>query len=287
MTKTPGQTRRDDAPPQLLIASADFVAELNQRTELGRNLQTRPTSSPEEFKTVKNDYQTWDEYNRDWLRRRFNSSAIADQYKGGFEVVSTLRTFSQEKSDFRDTLEAKIRRLEPIGECVPLMATRAEKPPAAYHDATGAATVFIVHGHDDARKQEVARFLERLLPETHVTILHEQPNSGRTIIEKFEDHAAQARYAVVLFTGDDEGRSAGTEPFSLRARQNVVFELGFFFSELGRSHVAVLYEEGVEILSDINGVLYIAIDAEGAWKSKLAKELKAAAFNVDTDVLLH
>jgi len=45
--------------------------------------------------------------------------------------------------------------------------------------------VFIVHGHDAEMKQAVARSLEKL--ELEPIILHEQPNKGRTIIEKFED----------------------------------------------------------------------------------------------------
>lgn len=91
--------------------------------------------------------------------------------------------------------------------------------------ATGNA-VFLVHGANDARREEVARFLERLLgEETSVLVLHEQPQRGRTLIEKFEETAAAAGFAVVLLTGDDVARPAGSEQPKLRARQNVVFEL--------------------------------------------------------------
>lgn len=127
-------------------------------------------------------------------------------------------------------------------------------------------------------KQEVARFLERL--GTDVEILHEQPNKGRTLIEKFESHAAQAAFAVVLLTGDDVG---GLNPDGLqpRARQNVVFEFGFFFGALGRNRVAVLHGEGVEPPSDVLGIVYIPLDGAGAWKMLLASELKDAGLSVD------
>ena len=52
---------------------------------------------------------------------------------------------------------------------------------------TKSRKVFLVHGHDEAVKQSVARFLEKLNLE--VIILHEQPNKGRTVIEKFEQHS--------------------------------------------------------------------------------------------------
>ena len=66
-----------------------------------------------------------------------------------------------------------------------------------------------------------------------------------------------------------------------RARQNVVFELGFFIGALGRSRVAVLYEDGVELPSDMNGILYTILDAQGAWRIGLGRELRAAGFAVD------
>ena len=86
---------------------------------------------------------------------------------------------------------------------------------------------------------------------------------------------------MILLTGDDEGGIRGSGNYHPRARQNVVFELGFFVAALGRSRVAVLYEEGVELPSDMSGVLYTPLDAGGAWKLALARELRAANLDVD------
>ena len=47
--------------------------------------------------------------------------------------------------------------------------------------------IFIVHGHDDALKQEVARIIEKQGLEA--IILSEQANGGKTIIEKIEENA--------------------------------------------------------------------------------------------------
>jgi predicted nucleotide-binding protein len=121
----------------------------------------------------------------------------------------------------------------------------------------------------------VARFLERL--GISVVILGEMPSKGRTIIEKIEAFA-EIGYAIVLLTSDDTMSYPGTER---RARQNVIFELGFFIAKLGRSRVSVLLQEGIEIPSDISGVLYIAIDPAGSWKIKLARELSIAGIPLD------
>lgn len=154
------------------------------------------------------------------------------------------------------------------------------EPLATSPAAQGLPRVFLVHGQDHGRRAEVARFLERLGLE--VIILDEQPRAGRTIIESFEQHA-DVRYAVVLLTADDRG-GRHDEPYEaqrLRARQNVIFELGYFAAKLRRSHVCVLYEGGVEIPSDYQGVLYVSLDPRGAWRLDLARELRAAGMPVD------
>lgn len=138
--------------------------------------------------------------------------------------------------------------------------------------------VFLVHGRDTARLSEVAESLREWGLET--TVLHEQPNEGRTIIEKFERYAEQAGFAVAILTGDDVGHPRDFTAGSPRARQNVVFETGFFLGALGRARVAVLYEDGVEKPSDIDGLVYIRLDDRGTWKSELVRELEAAGYSL-------
>lgn len=114
-------------------------------------------------------------------------------------------------------------------------------------------------------------------------ILQEEVSGGRTIIEKFERHSADVAYAVVLFTAEDRGGLMSADPSTHRprARQNVILELGYFIGTLTRHRVCVLYEEGVEVPSDIHGIEYIPLDTGGAWRLRLAKEMKAAGLNVN------
>lgn len=142
--------------------------------------------------------------------------------------------------------------------------------------------VFIVHGHNDTLKLDVARTLEKL--KLQPIILHEQSNNGKTIIEKFEKFSDVA-FAIILLTADDLGNSKNTENLNKRARQNVIFELGYFIGKLGRENVMALKEDGVETPNDISGVLYTPYDLYGNWKTELAKELKSAGFKVDMNDL--
>ena len=140
--------------------------------------------------------------------------------------------------------------------------------------------VFLVHGRHKAARESVARFLEKL--GLHVTVLHEQANRGRTIIEKFVHHS-DVEFAVVLLTGDDRGGlfSQTYDGQKARARQNVILELGFFLGKIGRERVCALYDETVELPSDYQGVLFLKYDQGGAWRLQLAREIRACGLPVD------
>ncbi len=144
--------------------------------------------------------------------------------------------------------------------------------------ASANGKVFIVHGHDDGTKNTVARFIEKL--GLQPIILHERPNKGRTIITKFREESAAVGFAVVLMTPDDVGRAADAVELKPRARQNVVFELGFFIGSLQLEHVAALVKGDIERPSDFDGVVYISLD-QGDWRAALGRELKAAGYEFD------
>jgi predicted nucleotide-binding protein len=175
-------------------------------------------------------------------------------------------------------LQEAIRALEyEIADCEPAKAAATSQSVASQRDLS---KVFIVHGHDEAARETVARFIEKLGFEA--VILHERPNKGRTIITKFREEAAGIGFAVVLMTPDDVGGVPGPAADHLRprARQNVVFELGFFIGALGPEHVAALVKGNIERPSDFDGVVYISLD-DGSWRADLARELQAAGYEID------
>ena len=139
--------------------------------------------------------------------------------------------------------------------------------------------VFVIHGHDEAAMHKTARFIKLL--ELEPVILAEQPSEGKTIIEKFEEHA-DVGYAIALLTADDTGSRQGEDGARPRARQNVIFELGYFIGRLGRERVCALTKGEPEIPSDYSGVVYISMDA-GDWKTEIFRELKVAHFNIDAN----
>ena len=151
-----------------------------------------------------------------------------------------------------------------------------------FKDAKLTKKIFIVHGHNEAVKEKVARLLEKLKLEP--IILHEQPDGGKTIIEKFEANSGDVNFAVILLTGDDLGKAISSDKYNPRARQNVIFEMGYFMGRLSRSHVFMLLEDGVEKPSDLDGIVYTSLKND--WQRKLVKELKECGYNIDANDIL-
>lgn len=137
--------------------------------------------------------------------------------------------------------------------------------------------VFVVHGHDHQLLNDLELMIRRIGLDP--IILKNEANNGRTIIEKVEE-LTNVGFAVVLYTGCDEGRAKGAGLLQDRARQNVVFEHGYLCAKLGRNRVAALNDDGVEIPSDLSGVLYIS-HAAPDWKTQLMREMQAAGLEFD------
>jgi predicted nucleotide-binding protein len=104
---------------------------------------------------------------------------------------------------------------------------------------------------------------------------------GIIALTKFREESEGAAFAVVLMTPDDEAGIAGATNRRPRARQNVVFELGFFIGKLGPASVAALLKGDVEKPSDFDGIAYIPFDAGSRWKADLARELHHAKVPFD------
>ncbi|HEX2077176.1 MAG TPA: nucleotide-binding protein [Longimicrobium sp.] len=258
--------------------------ELAQRIRTGQELHARSITSREDLYAVYRVSRSWHADNANFMRRSFTDQSIAAWYE---EVRGPLfgATIDEEAAAFRQRVVERIHRLHAVLACVPAAVSLSEDLSAPGRAGTSPVDplnkrVFVVHGHDGAAREQTARLLEKLGLEP--VILSEQPNAGKTIIEKFEHHS-DVGYAVVLLTADDEGgslREPGRQP---RARQNVILELGYFIGKLGRNRVCPIYSEGVELPSDYHGIAYVPLDARGAWRLQLAVELRGAGYDVDLD----
>jgi hypothetical protein len=173
----------------------------------------------------------------------------------------------------------ELPKQNPRGESVSTPATPTAPTRTDRAMATGSKPkIFIVHGRDDATKNDVARFIAQL--ELDAVILHEQTNRGRTLTTKFVEVASEATFAVVLITPDDVG-GLSKDALRPRARQNVIFELGYFIGLLGPEKVCALVAGTVERPSDFEAVVYVPYGANTGWRADLARELRGAGIKFD------
>lgn len=270
MNKTPPEIGPPELPPEKAILLLRKLLE-DAESLLGRG------------RIGSDDHSTWVMLARNYLEKAFGKNSpnvttvtSAGRY-GSFPINAGEDWWETHRAK---TLKSQIKKVEGLIELltteVALQHDHVVGAPAAKHGHK----IFLVHGHDELALHETARFLEKLRQE--VIVLREQPSQGKTIVEKFEEYA-DVGFAIVLLTADDRGGSKTVDPvnFLNRARQNVIFELGYINGRIGRGRVCALYQPGVEIPSDYAGVHYIELDEHGAWRLQLAKELRAAGLSVD------
>lgn len=288
--------------PTLLVSKEEAHQRIQKQIEEGQQLHDRQIYSDDEllYDAVL-EADNWSDYNADLLLRLFGESELTGRYINraynqysysftDYEIKNLEYEVKEHKRSILITinsLKGIQKRLELYTELLDVQwaSTTEDEETSDNSACTFGDKVFIVHGHDDGTKETIARFVENLGIET--TILHEQANRGQTIPEKFEEHAAEAGFAIILLTPDDVGAPKNEEDnLKPRARQNVLVELGYFWSRLGRERVCVLHKEEVELPSDMQGLLYVPMDSYGAWREQLRKEMQQAGLPVNLENLL-
>ena len=207
---------------------------------------------------------------QDELDRKQKSLRVYSSFRYSREIVSRDEQYTKDITD--EILEEAQNSLDTA-----VSELKKEIPIYSNHK------VFIVHGRDTLLRTQVENVLRALGLEP--IILQEQANIGKTIIEKIEE-CTDVGFGIVLYTPCDEGRLKSEEgKLKPRARQNVVLEHGYLMAKLGRERVCCLVSDDVEFPSDIQGVGYIPANDIDQWKYKIAKELKAAGFDIDMNKL--
>jgi predicted nucleotide-binding protein len=141
------------------------------------------------------------------------------------------------------------------------------------------SNILLIHSQDKAAKEAVLKFIETL--GLRALTLHEEPNPGSTLVEKF-GKVSNIHFAIILFTPDGIAPTQD-QPGERKAwvSQNMIFEFGYFVGKLGPGRVCVLYKEGMKITLDDSGVVNIPMDSRGGWRLLVAKEIKQTGIEID------
>lgn len=245
-------------------------------------------------KAFKENFHRWNDRNKAIYRSSFTEpeSMYYHEYEEQYWQVwgsDTVKEYKDNIKRLSNHMQGDIERVDLIECSVEVAELKAVNQPKELSQE-----IFIVHGHNEEMKQTVARIVSKL--GLKPIILHEQPNGGKTIIEKFESNAKSISFAIILLSADDLAASCRDlngvnnedvrQHLENRARQNVVFEMGYFVGKLGRSNVFLLLQDGVAKPGDLDGIVYTAYDAAHAWRFELVKELKSCGYNVDANNIL-
>lgn len=276
-----------EGEPELLVPITQMDQEIQDQFTRGQRLldevsglvgQLQPYAQAR-YEALRDHFYSWDEFNQTLLRRRFSTGKVADEYRlVAFGFGASRPEYDALIDLLGDDISGQMRKLYSIRNQLRLYKSTEIPVGDGKLSPRFGDKIFIVHGHDGNIKLQVAEFVERITGDRPI-ILQEQVNSGRTVIEKFEAHAGEVGFAIILLTGDDEGRKKGAASLNPRARQNVVFEFGYFMAKLGRGRVVALHEPDVELPSDVAGILYESLS--GNWKFELAREIQAADIEIE------
>ena len=287
--------------PKLRVNREEARQQIEAQIEKGQQLRNKKMPSDDELEKARAESKKWSDYNETLLLRLFDNTSIAEyDYTDfndfpGFIYTDKPMPLSEELDYYQKGMDSSINSLEGIHERLKLydepsdMAQHtsdnegiSDKP-----QSTVSNKVFIIHGRDDGVKGDVALFVRDLgLKEI---ILDRQPNSGLiAILDKFEREAKKADFAIALLTPDDVGAltDEADDQLKPRARQNVIFELGYFIKALGREKVCLLLKGELENPSDLDGILYVSMNSSNEWKLELAREIKEAGLPIDAERLL-
>lgn len=217
---------------------------------------------------------------------------VDDRTNGGIELAAwirknhpalpmlgvTIQAHTEQVAEFRKINPAFLKRTDFAipGRLISAISEAIKKKQKRIRDLE----FFIVHGTDDAFREEAISFLKRRLKVPSPKVLMDLPSGGRTIIEKFEYYATNVDVALILLSPEDT-ISTGRNDRYRQPRPNVVFEIGYFMALMGRlsGRVLLLFKDNCRINTDLSGVVYINVSTgirkkEKAIRNELARILK-------------
>jgi len=112
--------------------------------------------------------------------------------------------------------------------------------------------VFIGHG-----RSPLWREVDVFLREENISFedFESDSRTGEHVIDVLKGFLAKATFAIIVVTAEDKADNG-----KVRARQNVIHEIGLFQGKLGFENVAILKQNGVEGFSNNDGLQHIPFD---------------------------
>lgn len=133
-------------------------------------------------------------------------------------------------------------------------------PVPAIHEAMGSTSsknhrIFLGHGGNKIWARVHMHLKDDL--RLDVEAWESTPRAGHHSVDVLKKMLSSCTFAVIVATGEDS-----TNQGNLRARQNVVHEIGLFQGHIGFEKVALLRQDGIEEFSNLAGLQVIPFPAD-------------------------
>lgn len=176
------------------------------------------------------------------LRRPHDSAYASFSGMGGTASLQEQpgRTDVTVKAETRAMVESIIAPFERDAEKYTVLPDLGSAPRPA-------PTIFIGHGRSAAWR-ELSDFLHHQMG-YEVEAFETLPRAGHDIVTVLTEMLAKTNVGLLVMTAEDEQPDG-----QVRARQNVIHEIGLWQGRIGWNRTLVLLEEGVEDFSNIAGV---------------------------------
>ena len=239
----------DNKVPKLRVSEVEASEKIRSRINIGKKLLETKISSEEDFTVLERDTRKWTDYNKTLFKTLFDESPLSD-WHGSVMVGVTGRDLYEEITSHKKDISRWINNLESIYEQLDIYAdlpNNTQQPTNQDTVNNENKKIFIGHGGSD-----IWKVLRDFIVDT-LELEYEEFNrvsaAGEFIGNRLEEMLDKSCMAFLIMTGEDEQTDG-----SLRARENVIHEIGFFQGRLGFKRAIILLEEGCEEFSNIRGI---------------------------------
>ena len=243
---------KDKPLAKLLVNEAESTQRISKQINIGKELLERQLSSEQDFDNLERETRKWTDYNKTLLDTLFDESPLSFLH-GSNIVAVTGRSLSEEIISHKEDISRWINDLESVYERLELYE---ELPNNTQHAMSNDTTnnenkkIFIGHGG-----LHIWRELKEFIVET-LGLEYEEFNrispAGKATSNRLKEMLEESCMAFLIMTGEDKQPDG-----SLRARENVIHEIGLFQGKLGFERAIILLEEGCKDFSNIHGITHI------------------------------
>lgn len=260
----------DSKNPKLRVSKAEATEKIGSRIDIGKELLGRQLSTLQGFEELKRDTKKWTDYNKMLFENLFDESPLP-WWHGVTTTYAYDRGLDIEIPDHTEKISVWINELESVYEQLDLLPSNTQQPtnqdtmnlgvykelPSNTQQPTNQDTVnnedkkiFIGHGRSHIWR-ELKDFLEDTL-NLSCEEFNRIPTAGKSTVDRLKEMLDESYLAFLIMTGEDEQADG-----SLRARSNVIHEVGLFQGKLGFERAIILLEEDCQDFSNIHGITYI------------------------------